>query len=58
MKKLVKKLVKVMLILTFLGCLAYMIYVHRNVIKAIITGGEMPELPKGHCHGKCSNERD
>ena len=43
-----KKILKIMLILTILGCICYMLYVHRRVIKAIITGEELPEMPEGH----------
>lgn len=28
------------------GVLLIMLYLHRNVIKAAITGGEMPKAPK------------
>jgi len=31
-----------------LVCTGYMIGVHRNVIRAYLTGGPMPELPDGH----------
>jgi len=48
-----KKILKIMLILTILGCICYMLYVHRRVIKAIITGEELPEAPAGHCHYFC-----
>ena len=44
-----KRILKMMLILTILGCICYMLYVHRKVIKAIITGDKLPEMPEGHC---------
>ena len=39
-----KKLIKVLLLLS-LGC---WIGIHRNVIKAWLTGAEMPEAPASH----------
>ena len=31
-------------------CTGFMVGVHRKVIKALVTGSEMPELPEGHPH--------
>lgn len=39
-----KKLIKVLLLIS-LGC---WIGIHRNVIKALLTGAEMPEAPASH----------
>ncbi len=54
-----KKFLKIMLILTILGCIAYLVYVHRNVIKALINGEELPEMPLAHCcdFSKCCRFR-
>ena len=40
-----KKLIKIMFLIS-LGC---WIGIHRNVIKAWITGSDMPEAPVSHC---------
>ena len=42
--------------LLLLGCFAFL---HRNVIKALIRGDELPELPEGHprcCRYCCETE--
>ena len=33
----------------FVFCSGVFAGIHRNVIKAKITGAEMPEVPEGHC---------
>lgn len=48
-----KKVLKIMLFLTILGCICCMLYVHRRVIKDIITGEELPEMPAGHFNCIC-----
>ena len=45
--------VKIMQVGT-LCCFVGMLYAHRRVIKALLTGSPMPEMPVGHpvCHKK------
>lgn len=49
-RKTVWKIIRGILWTCFVLSLGVFIGIHRNVIKAWILGGEMPELPKGHGH--------
>lgn len=51
-QKFLKKLLKCLLTLLVIALVCfctYMVYVHRNVIRAAIKGEPMPEATKGHC---------
>ena len=40
------------------GWVAYMVFVHRNVIKAAIKGEPLPAAPKGKCcHCFCKKKK-
>ena len=49
-RKTVWKIIRGILWTCFVLSLGVFIGIHRNVIKAWILGGEMPELPAGHRH--------
>ena len=55
-QKFLKKLLKcllTLLVIALVCCCTYMIYVHRNVIRAAIKGEALPEAPeKCCCHKK------
>ena len=51
-KKTMRRIIRTILWTGFVLCCGIFIGVHRNVIKAWIEGGEMPEAPVNHCWHK------
>ena len=48
-----RKILHIFIMLGFVCSTVYLLYVHRIVIKAAVTGEPMPECPhKHHCHGR------
>ena len=47
-QKLARKICRKIFFACFLFSLGICVGIHRRVIKALITGGELPEMPEGH----------
>ena len=57
-KKQIRKCIRFILWTLVVLCFGAFIGVHWKVVRAIITGKEMPEIPEGHCHvGWCCKKK-